>query len=140
MPKYKGRGIAFGVDEKAAGDVVRAARSKTSKPLIVKLSPNVTDICRIAKAVEEAGADAVSLINTITGMAVDIENRRPKLSNVTGGLSGPAIKPLPFAWVWQTVSTVKIPVIGIGGILTAEDALEFLITGATAIQVEQPTL
>jgi dihydroorotate dehydrogenase (NAD+) catalytic subunit len=102
---------------------------------MVKLSPNVTDIVEIARSVEDAGADSVSLINTITGMAIDIHNRKPVLGNITGGLSGPAIKPVALRMVWQVARAVKIPVIGIGGIVTAEDAIEFLIAGATAIQV-----
>ncbi len=134
-PNVKAGGISFGVDEKAAYEVICAVRQKTTKPLWVKLSPNVADIVRIAKAVEEAGADAVSLINTITGMAIDIESRTPKLANVTGGLSGPAIKPIALRMVWQTAVTVKIPVVGIGGIVTATDALEFLIAGASAVEV-----
>ena len=134
-PNVKAGGVAFGVDEKAAGEVVRSIRGKTTKPLIVKLSPNVTDIVKIAKAVEGEGADAVSLINTITAMAIDVNTRRPKLANVTGGLSGPAIKPVALRMVWQTAAQIKIPVIGIGGIVTAEDALEFLIAGASAVQV-----
>ena len=102
---------------------------------MVKLSPNVTDITVIARSAEDAGADVISLINTLTGMAIDIETRRPKLANVTGGLSGPAIKPVALRMVWQVAGTVKIPVVGIGGILTARDALEFLIAGAAAVQV-----
>ncbi len=134
-PNVKAGGVAFGVDPKMAHDVVNAVREQTRLPVMVKLSPNVTDITDIAKAVEDAGADAISLINTITGMAVDIETRRPKLANTTGGLSGPAIKPIALRMVWQVVRAVKIPVVGIGGILTAHDALEFLIAGAVAIQV-----
>jgi len=134
-PNIKAGGIAFGADPELAYTVVKAVRERTEKPLMVKLSPNVTDIADIAKSVETAGADAVSLINTITGMAVDIETRRPKLANITGGLSGPAIKPVALRMVWQAVRAVRVPVVGIGGIMTAEDALEFLITGATAVQV-----
>ncbi len=134
-PNVKAGGIAFGVDPVAAGDLVRRVRRKTEKPLIVKLSPNVTEITDIARAVEDAGADALSLINTITGMAVDIDTRRPRLSNITGGLSGPAIRPVALRMVWQVTRCVKVPVVGIGGIMTAEDALEFLITGATAVQI-----
>jgi dihydroorotate dehydrogenase (NAD+) catalytic subunit len=102
---------------------------------MVKLSPNVTDITLIAKAAEQAGADSLSLINTITGMAIDLETRRPKIANITGGLSGPAIKPVALRMVWQVVQATKIPVVGIGGILSAEDALEFLIAGASAVQI-----
>jgi dihydroorotate dehydrogenase (NAD+) catalytic subunit len=134
-PNVKSGGIAFGVDEMAAHEVIRAVRKKTTKPLWVKLSPNVADIVRIAKAVEDAGADALCLINTITGMAIDIESRKPKLANITGGLSGPAIKPIALRMVWQTAAAVNIPVVGIGGIVTAEDALEFLIVGASAVEV-----
>lgn len=134
-PNVKAGGIAFGVDPDAAASLVQQVREKTAKPLIVKLSPNVTDIGDIAVAVEEAGADAISLINTITGMAVDIESRRPRLANITGGLSGPAIRPIALRMVWQVTQCVRVPVIGIGGIVTAEDALEFLIAGASAVQI-----
>ena len=134
-PNVKAGGIAFGVDPDSAFSVVKAVRKKTRKHLIVKLSPNVTDITIIARSAEEAGADSLSLINTITGMAIDIETRHPKIANITGGLSGPAIKPVALRMVWQVVQAVKIPVIGIGGIMTAEDALEFLIAGATAVQI-----
>ena len=134
-PNVKAGGAAFGVDPQAAGSVVTAVRRNTKKPLIVKLSPNVTDIVCVARRVEDSGADAVSLINTITGMAVDIHTRRPKLGNVTGGLSGPAIKPVALRMVWQVAGAVKIPVIGIGGILSAEDVLEFMIAGATAVEI-----
>ena len=116
-------------------EVVAAVRKHTAKLLIVKLTPNVTDITAIAQSAEESGADSISLINTITGMAIDIESRRSKLANITGGLSGPAIKPIAVRMVWQVAQKVKIPIIGVGGIMTAEDALEFLIAGATAIQV-----
>ena len=134
-PNVKAGGMAFGVDPKAAFSVIHAIRRQTAKPLIVKLSPNVTDITEIAAAIEEAGADCVSLINTITAMAVDINTRRPKIRNIVGGLSGPAIKPVALRMVWQVAQKSKIPIIGIGGIMTAEDALEFLIAGASAIQV-----
>lgn len=134
-PNVKAGGIAFGVDPKAAYRVVSAVRKRTSLPLIVKLSPNVTDITVIAKSAVDAGADALSLINTLTGMAVDIGTRRPKLYNITGGLSGPAIKPVALRMVWQVVNCVKVPVIGVGGIASATDALEFLMVGATAIEV-----
>ena len=134
-PNVKAGGIAFGADPNSAFKVVKAVRKKTSKPLIVKLSPNVTDIIIIARSAEEAGADALSLINTITGMAIDIETRRPKIANITGGLSGPAIKPVALRMVWQVAQTAQIPVIGIGGIMTAVDALEFFIAGATAVQI-----
>ena len=134
-PNVKAGGMAFGVDPRAAFSVIRAVRDQTSKPVIVKLSPNVTDITEIATAVEEAGADCLSLINTISAMAVDIETRRPKIANIVGGLSGPAIKPVALRMVWQVAQKSKIPIIGIGGIMAAQDALEFLIAGATAIQV-----
>lgn len=134
-PNVKAGGVSFGVDPKAAAEVISAVRENTTKPLIVKLSPNVTDIVCIAEAVVAAGADAVSLINTLTGMAIDINSRRPKLGNMTGGLSGPAIKPVALRMVWQTAQAVNVPVIGIGGITTAEDALEFIIAGAAAVQV-----
>ena len=134
-PNVKAGGIAFGADPNSAFKVVKAVRKKTSKPLIVKLSPNVTDITIIARSAEEAGADALSLINTITGLAIDIETRRPKIANITGGLSGPAIKPVALRMVWQVAQTAQIPVIGIGGIMTAVDALEFFIAGATAVQI-----
>jgi len=115
--------------------VVKAVRQKTTKHLIVKLSPNVTDITVIARSAEAAGADSLSLINTISGMAIDLETRRPKIANITGGLSGPAIKPVALRMVWQVVNATQIPVIGIGGIMTADDALEFLIAGAAAVQI-----
>lgn len=134
-PNVKEGGIVFGTDPKAAASVISLVRRSTKLPVIAKLSPNVTDITIMAKAVEEAGADAVSLINTITGMAIDVKTRRPRLANITGGLSGPAIKPVAVRMVWQVVNAVKIPIIGIGGIMTAEDALEFIIAGATAVQV-----
>jgi dihydroorotate dehydrogenase (NAD+) catalytic subunit len=134
-PNVKAGGMAFGVDPQAAFEVIRAVRSQTSKPVIVKLSPNVTDITEIAAAVEDAGADCISLINTMSAMAVDVNTRRPKIANIIGGLSGPAIKPVALRMVWQVARKTKLPIIGIGGIMTAEDALEFLVTGATAVQV-----
>jgi dihydroorotate dehydrogenase (NAD+) catalytic subunit len=134
-PNVKKGGISFGAKPDVAADVTQKVRAETDLPVIVKLTPNVTDITEIALAVEAAGADAVSLINTLTGMSVDIERRRPHLANITGGLSGPAIKPVALRMVWQAVRCLKIPVIGIGGIATAADALEFLITGATAIEI-----
>jgi len=134
-PNVKAGGVVFGVDPLAAARVVAAVRKKTRKTLIVKLSPNVTDVTVIARSVEQAGADAVSLINTITGMAIDIETRRPRLANITGGLSGPAIKPVALRMVWQVARTARVPVIGIGGIMRAEDAIEFFIAGATAVQI-----
>ncbi len=134
-PNVKRGGVAFGTDPILAYEVVQAVRNETRLPIMVKLSPNVTDITSVALSVEDAGADALSLINTITGMAIDIRTRRSKLANITGGLSGPAIKPVALRMVWQTVKKVKIPVVGIGGIMSAEDALEFLIAGASAIQI-----
>ncbi len=134
-PNVKAGGLAFGVVPETAAEVVDAVRKKTSKPLIVKLSPNVADITQIARAVEGAGADSLSLVNTITGMSIDIETRRSRLANITGGLSGPAIKPVALRMVWQVAQSVKIPVIGVGGIVCAKDALEFLIAGAAAVQV-----
>jgi dihydroorotate dehydrogenase (NAD+) catalytic subunit len=134
-PNVKAGGVVFGVDPVAAERVVRAVRERTRKPVIVKLSPNVTDISVIARSAEAGGADALSLINTITGMAIDIETRRPRLANITGGLSGPAIKPVALRMVWQVARTARVPVIGIGGIMRGEDAVEFLLAGATAVQV-----
>ncbi|MDD2318726.1 MAG: dihydroorotate dehydrogenase [Geobacteraceae bacterium] len=134
-PNVKHGGIVFGTDPKSAYSVVKAVRETTIKPLIVKLSPNVTDIVEMACACAEADADALSLINTITGMAIDLKTRRPALANVTGGLSGPAIKPVALRMVWQVSRAVKLPIIGIGGITTATDVLEFLLAGATAVQV-----
>lgn len=134
-PNVKHGGIVFGIDPQAVFAVVSQVRKKTTKPLIVKLTPNVTDIQVTAKAAEEAGADALSLINTLTGMAVDVKTRRPRLANTIGGLSGPAIRPIAVRLVHQVVQAVNIPVIGIGGISRALDALEFLIVGATAVQV-----
>lgn len=134
-PNVKQGGIVFGTEASAASQVVTLVRRALHKPLIVKLTPNVTDITIIARAVEEAGADAISCINTITGMAIDIRTRMPKIANRTGGLSGPAIRPVAVRMTHQVVQAVKIPVIGIGGIMCAEDALEFLIAGATAVQV-----
>jgi len=134
-PNVKQGGIVFGTDPGCASSVVAACRAVTGKPLIVKLSPNVTDIVEMALACEGAGADALSVINTLTGMAIDLERRRPVLANVTGGLSGPAIKPIALRMVWQVAKAVKIPVIGIGGIMNATDALEFILAGATAVQV-----
>ena len=134
-PNVKQGGIVFGTDPKAAREVVELVRNSTSKPLIVKLSPNVTDIVAMAKACVDAGADALSLINTLTGMAIDLAQRRPILANITGGLSGPAIKPVALRMVWQVAHSVSVPIIGIGGIISATDALEFILAGATAIQV-----
>ncbi len=134
-PNVKEGGMAFGVSCPSAEAVVRAVRRVYDKPLIVKLSPNVTDISEIAKAVEGQGADSVSLVNTFLGMAVDANSRKPVLSTITGGLSGPAIKPIALRMVWQVYNSVKIPIIGMGGIMNATDAIEFLIAGASAVQV-----
>ena len=134
-PNVKEGGMAFGVTCAGAASVVRAVRAVYDKTLIVKLSPNVTDITEIARAVEAEGADAVSMINTLLGMAIDAERRRPVLSTVTGGLSGPAVKPIALRMVWQTAQAIKLPIIGMGGIATANDAIEFLLAGASAIEV-----
>jgi dihydroorotate dehydrogenase (NAD+) catalytic subunit len=134
-PNVECGGMVFGTDPKVAAQVTEQVLKKADKPVIVKLSPNVTDIRVMAKAVEDAGAHVISLINAPTGMAVDIKTRRPKLANVSGGLSGPAIKPIALHMVHQVVRTVKIPVIGIGGVVNYKDALEFLIVGARAVQV-----
>lgn len=134
-PNVKDGGMAFGVTCQGAASVVKAVRQRYHKTLIVKLSPNVTDIAEIARAVEAEGADSVSLINTLMGMAIDIEKRKPMLSINTGGLSGPAVKPVAVRMVWQVAKAVKIPVIGLGGICSAHDAIEFLLAGATAIEI-----
>lgn len=134
-PNVKEGGMAFGVTCAGAAEVVRAVRAVYPKTLMVKLSPNVTDITEIARAVEAAGADSLSMINTLLGMAIDAERRRPILSTVTGGLSGPAVKPVALRMVWQTARAVSIPIVGMGGIATATDAIEFLLAGASAIQV-----
>lgn len=134
-PNTKCGGIAFGTDPGMLFEVVSAVKKIATRPVIVKLSPNVTSIPQMAKVAEEAGADAVSLVNTFVGMAVDAETRRPRISNITAGLSGPAIKPIALRMVWEAAKAVKIPVIGIGGISTAEDVIEFMLAGATAIEV-----
>ncbi len=135
-PNVRRGGIAFGARPDAAAEVTRRVKAAAAAlPVMVKLTPNVTDIAEIARAVEEAGADAISLINTLTGMSVDVEKRIPHLANVTGGLSGPAIRPVALRMVWQAVQAVSIPVVGVGGIMNARDALEFLIVGARAVQV-----
>ncbi len=134
-PNVKKGGMAWGTDAKATYKIINNIRKTTSLPLIAKLTPNVTDIKTIAQAAEEAGADALSLINTLVGMAIDIDSRKPKLANVSGGLSGPAVKPVALWLVWQVFQTVSIPVIGIGGIIKVEDALEFIIAGARAIEI-----
>ena len=134
-PNVHGGGMSFGTDCKNAGEVTKAVKKEIKKPLIVKLSPNVTDITEIAKAVEAEGADAVSLINTLMGMRLDIRTKKPVLANVTGGLSGPAIFPVALCMVYKTAKAVKIPVIGMGGISSAEDVLEMMAAGATAVEV-----
>ena len=134
-PNVRDGGMAFGVTCTGASSVVKAVRERYHKTLIVKLSPNVTDITEIARAVEAEGADSVSLINTLMGMAIDIEKRKTLLSINTGGLSGPAVKPVALRMVWQVAKAVKIPVVGLGGISTAKDAIEFLMAGATAIEI-----
>lgn len=134
-PNVKQGGMAFGTTVDGASSVVRAVRETWPRTLIVKLSPNVTDITEIARAAEAEGADAVSLINTMLGMAIDVERRRPMLSTITGGLSGPAIRPVALRMVWQTAKAVKIPVIGLGGISDADSALQFIMAGASAIQI-----
>jgi dihydroorotate dehydrogenase (NAD+) catalytic subunit len=134
-PNVKQGGVAFGTNPGMAHAVTKEVRQHFSRPVIVKLSPNVTDITEIARAAEEAGADAVSLINTVLGMAIDIQSCQPKLANIFGGLSGPAIKPIGLRMVWQVAECVSIPVIGIGGIMTPEDAIEFILAGACAVQV-----
>jgi len=134
-PNIKKGGMVWGTDAKATYKIVSSIRKVTTLPLIVKLTPNVTDIKIIAQAAEEAGANALSLINTLVGMAVDIDSRKPKLANISGGLSGPAVKPVALWLVWQVFQTVNIPIIGIGGIIKVDDALEFIIAGARAIEI-----
>lgn len=134
-PNVKEGGIVFGTDPKAAAAVVKAAKAKTDKPVILKLSPNVTDIVTMAKAVEDAGADVISLINTLLGMEIDINTRKPTLGNITGGLSGPCIKPVALRMAWQVANAVKVPIIGMGGIASANDAIEFILAGASAVAV-----
>ncbi len=138
-PNVDEGGVQFGTDPCLAAEVVAAVRKNTSLPLIVKLSPNVTDITVMARAVEEAGADAISLVNSFTGMAIDIKTRRPVLGRAVGGLTGPAIKPVALYMTWQVAKTVSVPVIGMGGILRAEDAIEYLIAGARAVAVGMGT-
>lgn len=134
-PNTRCGGMVYGNDPKLTAEVVAACKIAARYPLIVKLSPNVTDITELARVAEDAGADALSLVNTFVGMAIDVETQTPRISNITGGLSGPAIKPLAVRMVYQTARAVKIPLIGIGGIATAEDALEFIIAGARAVQI-----
>lgn len=139
-PNVKAGGLAFGTVPEDALAVTRAVKRATSKPIMVKLSPNVTDIQVIAKAVEEGGADAISLINTLLGMSIDTETKRPALSNTFGGLSGPAIKPVGLRMVYQVYQAVSVPIVGLGGIMSARDALEYIMAGATAVQVGTATL
>ena len=134
-PNIKEGGIQFGCSLTGTYDVVSAVRKVTRLPVIPKLTPNVTDVASFARAAEEAGADAISLVNTFLAMAIDVETRRPKLSNMLGGLSGPAIRPIAVRMVWECYNAVKLPILGMGGIATVEDALEFIIAGATAVQV-----
>lgn len=134
-PNVKQGGIAFGTCPDSAAQVVREVKNKTKLPVIVKLSPNVTDVVLMAKAVESAGADAISLINTLLGMAIDIKSWKPVLGNIVGGFSGPAVKPVAVRMVWQVAKAVKVPVIGMGGIMTANDAVEFMLAGASAVAV-----
>ena len=134
-PNVDAGGLTFGTVPEQAAEVVRVCRAKTTKPLIVKLTPNVTDITEIARAVEAEGADAISLINTLLGMAIDVRTRKPILARVVGGLSGPAVKPVALRMVWQVHNAVKVPLLGMGGIATAEDAIEFMLAGATAVAV-----
>ena len=134
-PNVHGGGMSFGTSPEAAGEITKAVRRVTKKPLIIKLSPNVTDIASIAKACEAAGADGISLINTLLGMRIDLKKRTPLLANKTGGYSGPAIKPVAVRMVYQVYNAVKIPIVGMGGISTAEDVIEFMMAGATAVEV-----
>ncbi len=134
-PNTKHGGMVFGTDPESLGDLVFACKQASTRPLMVKLSPNVTNIGGMARVAEAAGADAVSLVNTFLSLAIDVETRRPRIANVTGGLSGPAIKPIAVRMVWEAARGVKIPVVGLGGIMHAEDAVEFLLAGATAVQV-----
>ncbi len=138
-PNVKEGGICFGVDPRLSYNLTRQLRQVTDRPLIIKLTPNVTSPVEVALAVQEAGADAISMINTLVGMAIDIRTWRPKLGNVTGGLSGPAIKPIALAQIWQVYQEVSIPIIGMGGITSLEDAIEFFLAGATAIQIGTAT-
>lgn len=138
-PNMKDGGMLFGCREEAAHEVTKAVKAIATVPVIVKLTPNVTDITAIACAVEDAGADGIAMINTLLGMAINVDTRRPILGNITGGLSGPAIKPVALALVWKVAQAVKIPIVGMGGITTPRDAVEFLIAGATAVQVGTAT-
>ena len=139
-PNVHGGGMSFGTDPKAAEEVVRAVRKVTKKPVIIKLTPNVTSIADMAKAVEAAGADGVSLINTVLGMRLDLRKRKPLLANTTGGMSGPALLPLAVRMVWQVYNAVSVPIVGLGGVSTAEDVIELMLAGATAVQVGSANL
>ena len=134
-PKVHGGGMSFGTSEKAAAEFTRAVKKVTTKPVLIKLSPNVTDIVSIAKACEDAGADGVSLINTLLGMRIDIKRRKPVISNVVGGFSGPAVFPVALGMVYRVAKAVKIPVVGMGGVSSAEDVIEMMLAGATAVEV-----
>ncbi len=134
-PNTKHGGMVFGTDPESLGELVHRCRAVSKRPMMVKLSPNVTNIAGMARVAQAAGADAVSLVNTFLSLAIDVETRRPRIANVTGGLSGPAIKPIAVRMVWQVAEAVKIPVVGLGGVVKAEDAVEFLLAGATAVQV-----
>ena len=134
-PNVHGGGMSFGTDPKAAAEVTAAVKKVTTKPVIIKLTPNVTSIADMAKACEDAGADGVSLINTVLGMRLDLRKRKPLLANTTGGMSGPALMPLAVRCVWQVYNTVKIPIVGMGGVSTAEDVIELMLAGATAVEV-----
>ncbi len=139
-PNVHGGGMSFGTDPKAAEEVVRAVRKVTKKPVIIKLTPNVTSIADMAKAVEAAGADGASLINTVLGMRLDLRKRKPLLANTTGGMSGPALLPLAVRMVWQVYNAVSVPIVGLGGVSTAEDVIELMLAGATAVQVGSANL
>lgn len=139
-PNVKKGSLAFGTNPDMAAEVTRIVKQNTDLPVMVKLSPNVTDVVSIAKAVEEAGADAISLINTLLGIAIDLRTRKPILGNITGGLSGPAVKPVALRMVWQVAKAVKIPVCGLGGIMTGKDAAEFMVAGASTVQVGTATI
>ncbi|MBR5817477.1 MAG: dihydroorotate dehydrogenase, partial [Clostridia bacterium] len=134
-PNVHGGGMSFGTDPKSAEKITRAVREATKKPIIIKLSPNVTDITQIAKACEAGGADGVSLINTLLGMRIDLKKKKPLLANTTGGLSGPAIKPVAIRMVYQVYNAVKIPIVGMGGLSTAEDVIEMMLAGASAVEI-----
>ena len=134
-PNVHGGGMSFGTDPRAAAEVTKAVKAVTAKPVIVKLSPNVTDIVSIAKACEDAGADGISLINTVMGMRLDLKTRKPLLANSTGGMSGPALFPLAVRMVWQVYEAVRIPIVGLGGVMSAEDVIELMLAGATAVEV-----